>query len=87
MRQTRLHRRPGLARSQNPGPDPGRNLLPRRPTSPVEQPGNTIGVELIPDHVRKAPNFQMPQFIVPPEGISFTVDEGEIVGEHTGELA
>ena len=33
--------------------------------------GATIGVELIPDHVRKAPNFQMPQFVVPPEGISF----------------
>ena len=33
--------------------------------------GTRIGVELIPDHVRKAPNFQMPQFVVPPEGISF----------------
>src|SRR5262249_49157354 len=33
--------------------------------------GARIGVELIPDHVRKAPNFQMPQFVVPPEGISF----------------
>ena len=33
--------------------------------------GSKIGVELIPEHVRKAPNFQMPQFIVPPEGISF----------------
>ena len=33
--------------------------------------GPRIGVELIPDHVRKAPNFQMPQFVVPPEGISF----------------
>src|SRR5947208_623279 len=30
-----------------------------------------IGVELIPDHVRKAPHFQVPQFVVPPEGISF----------------
>ena len=30
-----------------------------------------IGVELIPDHVRKVPNFHMPQFVVPPEGISF----------------
>jgi two-component system response regulator PilR (NtrC family) len=37
----------------------------------VLSPGNSIGVEMIPDHVRKAPNFQMPQFIVPPEGISF----------------
>ena len=37
----------------------------------VLSPGNIIGVELIPDHVRKAPNFQMPQFVVPPEGISF----------------
>ncbi|HXI29454.1 MAG TPA: helix-turn-helix domain-containing protein [Vicinamibacterales bacterium] len=34
-------------------------------------PSPRIGVELIPDHVRKAPNFQMPQFVVPPEGISF----------------
>src|SRR2546422_9858515 len=33
--------------------------------------GPRIGVELIPDHVRKTPNFQMPQFVVPPEGISF----------------
>jgi two-component system response regulator PilR (NtrC family) len=33
--------------------------------------GATIGVELIPDHVRKAPEFQAPQFVVPPEGISF----------------
>src|SRR5216110_3090333 len=37
----------------------------------VLSPGPRIGVELIPDHVRKAPNFQMPQFVVPPEGISF----------------
>ena len=34
----------------------------------VLTPGTRIGVELIPDHVRKAPNFQMPQFVVPPEG-------------------
>jgi two-component system response regulator PilR (NtrC family) len=33
--------------------------------------GSKIGVELIPDHVRKAPNFNIPQFVVPPEGISF----------------
>jgi DNA-binding NtrC family response regulator len=33
--------------------------------------GPRIGVELIPEHVRKAPNFQMPQFVLPPEGISF----------------
>jgi len=33
--------------------------------------GPTIGIELIPDHVRKAPNFHVPQFVVPPEGISF----------------
>src|SRR6202035_611209 len=37
----------------------------------VLSPGHTIGVELIPDHVRKAPHFQVPQFVVPPEGISF----------------
>jgi two-component system, NtrC family, response regulator PilR len=33
--------------------------------------GPQIGVDLIPDHVRKAPDFQTPQFVVPPEGISF----------------
>ena len=33
--------------------------------------GQRIGIELIPDHVRKTPNFAMPQFVVPPEGISF----------------
>jgi two-component system response regulator PilR (NtrC family) len=30
-----------------------------------------IGAELIPDHVRTAPAFQIPKFVVPPEGISF----------------
>jgi len=33
--------------------------------------GPTIGIDLIPDHVRKSPNFSMPQFNLPPEGISF----------------
>src|SRR5947209_19819324 len=33
--------------------------------------GDRIEVELIPEHVKKAPNFHMPQFVVPPEGISF----------------
>jgi two-component system response regulator PilR (NtrC family) len=33
--------------------------------------GPRIGTDLIPDHVRRAPNFHMPQFVVPPEGISF----------------
>ena len=33
--------------------------------------GSRIGVDLIPDHVRKTPNFNIPQFVVPPEGISF----------------
>jgi two-component system response regulator PilR (NtrC family) len=33
--------------------------------------GPRIGIDLIPDHVRRAPNFHMPQFVVPPEGISF----------------
>ncbi|MBS1819548.1 MAG: sigma-54-dependent Fis family transcriptional regulator [Acidobacteria bacterium] len=33
--------------------------------------GPKIGAELIPDHVRRAPSFHMPQFVVPPEGISF----------------
>jgi len=30
-----------------------------------------IGTELIPEHVRTAPAFQIPKFVVPPEGISF----------------
>ena len=30
-----------------------------------------IGADLIPPHVKKAPEFQVPQFVVPPEGISF----------------
>jgi two-component system response regulator PilR (NtrC family) len=33
--------------------------------------GQRIGTELIPDHVRKAPAFQLPEVSVPPEGISF----------------
>ena len=33
--------------------------------------GSRIGADLIPDNVRKAPGFAMPQFVVPPEGISF----------------
>ena len=33
--------------------------------------GPRIGIDLIPEHVRKAPNFAVPQFVVPPEGISF----------------
>jgi DNA-binding NtrC family response regulator len=31
----------------------------------------TIGAELIPDYVRSTPNFHIPRFVVPPEGISF----------------
>jgi two-component system response regulator PilR (NtrC family) len=30
-----------------------------------------IGPDLIPDHVRGAPSFHIPRFVVPPEGISF----------------
>jgi DNA-binding NtrC family response regulator len=33
--------------------------------------GPRIDASLIPDHVRKTPSFQIPQFVVPPEGISF----------------
>jgi DNA-binding NtrC family response regulator len=33
--------------------------------------GPRIGPELIPDHVRTPPSFQIPKFVVPPEGISF----------------
>jgi two-component system response regulator PilR (NtrC family) len=37
----------------------------------VLSPGNRIDVDLVPDHVRSSRRFQMPQFVVPPEGISF----------------
>jgi two-component system response regulator PilR (NtrC family) len=37
----------------------------------VLTPGPRIGIELIPDHVRRAPNFNVPSFALPPEGISF----------------
>ena len=33
--------------------------------------GPRIGADLMPEQVRSAPTFQMPQFVVPPEGISF----------------
>jgi two-component system response regulator PilR (NtrC family) len=33
--------------------------------------GARIDVDLIPDHVKRAPNFHLPPFVVPPEGISF----------------
>ncbi len=33
--------------------------------------GTRIGIELIPDHVRAPRSYQLPKFVVPPEGISF----------------
>jgi two-component system response regulator PilR (NtrC family) len=33
--------------------------------------GPRIGGDLIPEHVRSSPGFQIPRFVVPPEGISF----------------
>jgi len=33
--------------------------------------GQRIGPDLIPDHVRSAPAFHIPRFVIPPEGISF----------------
>jgi two-component system response regulator PilR (NtrC family) len=33
--------------------------------------GHRIGTDLIPEHVRSAPTFHIPKFVVPPEGISF----------------
>ncbi len=33
--------------------------------------GQRIGVDLVPEHVRSSRRFQMPQFVVPPEGISY----------------
>jgi two-component system response regulator PilR (NtrC family) len=32
--------------------------------------GLRIGPELIPDHVRRSPSFQMPHIVMPPEGVS-----------------
>jgi two-component system response regulator PilR (NtrC family) len=37
----------------------------------VLTPGPRVGADLIPDHVRAAPGFHIPRFVVPPEGISF----------------
>jgi two-component system response regulator PilR (NtrC family) len=37
----------------------------------VLSPGNRIDADLVPDHVRSSKSFHMPQFIVPPEGISY----------------
>ena len=33
--------------------------------------GQRIDTDLVPDHVRSSKSFQMPQFVVPPEGISY----------------
>ena len=33
--------------------------------------GVRIGADLIPEHVRSSPGFQIPRFVVPPEGLSF----------------
>jgi DNA-binding NtrC family response regulator len=33
--------------------------------------GMRIGADLVPEHVRSSRSFQMPQFVVPPEGISY----------------
>jgi two-component system response regulator PilR (NtrC family) len=32
--------------------------------------GHRIGADLIPEHVRSSPQFHIPRFVVPPEGIS-----------------
>ena len=37
----------------------------------VLSPSAVIGADLIPDHVRTAPSFRIPNFVVPPEGLSF----------------
>jgi DNA-binding NtrC family response regulator len=36
----------------------------------VLTPGSRIGPDLIPEHVRRAPNFQMPHIVMPAEGVS-----------------
>jgi two-component system response regulator PilR (NtrC family) len=33
--------------------------------------GTRIGADLVPEHVRTAPRFHIPNFVVPPEGLSF----------------
>ncbi len=43
----------------------------------VLSPSPRIGIDLIPDHVRSARPFQLPSFVVPPEGISFK----DVVGD------
>jgi two-component system response regulator PilR (NtrC family) len=56
----------------------------------VLTPGPRIGVELVPEHVRRAPSFHVPQFVVPPEGISFkdvTTDFEKRIIESTLEAA
>jgi DNA-binding NtrC family response regulator len=53
-------------------------------------PDTRIGVELIPDHVRIPSSFEVPQFLVPPEGISFkdvTADFEKRIIESTLEAA
>jgi two-component system, NtrC family, response regulator PilR len=37
----------------------------------VLSPGNRIDADLVPENVRRSKRFQMPQFVVPPEGISY----------------
>src|ERR671910_402411 len=37
----------------------------------VLSPASRIGPDLIPEHIRSAPPFHIPKFVVPPEGISF----------------
>jgi DNA-binding NtrC family response regulator len=37
----------------------------------VLSPTATIGADMIPDHVRTVPTFRIPNFVVPPEGLSF----------------
>jgi len=36
----------------------------------VLSPGSRIGADLVPDHVRRKPTFQIPHLTVPPEGLS-----------------
>jgi DNA-binding NtrC family response regulator len=36
----------------------------------VLSPGQRIGLDLIPEHVRRAPNFQMPHIVMPADGVS-----------------
>src|SRR5262249_10704533 len=58
-------------------PGKGRGLENGIERARVLCPGSRIDTDLIPEHVRTARPFQIPQFVVPPEGISFKEVTGD----------